>query len=359
MIAGQPKPVPAAAPAGAAPVVNKPAAPGRPLLETLMAHGKTLGQGGALQGLLGSFKTLPADVQNKAEVQSRALDDGANIPLSSLKGRKKSLLVGINYVGTANALRGCHNDVKNVRKLITETYKFPTDSASQRVLMDDGENQAPTRANILAAFKWLIEGAKDGDSLFFHYSGHGASQKDVRPDTDEADGMDETLVPADYDKSGMIVDDDIFDMLVAPLPRGVRLTAVMDCCHSGSVFDLPYTYLLDGSREVPLEVDNRKVMIAAALAAGKALMAKDGAGVMKNLMEAGKAYMAMQAQAKPPQGGAAAASSSSDAGEPVFNTPAASAPAPAPKPQQPAPAASNGAASSSANLSSTQNVSSA
>jgi hypothetical protein len=31
-----------------------------------------------------------------------------------------------------------------------------------------------------------------------------------------------------------------------------------------------------------------QILIASALAAGKALMAKDGAGVLKNLMEAGK-----------------------------------------------------------------------
>jgi metacaspase-1 len=89
--------------------------------------------------------------------------------------------------------------------------------------------------------QWLIAGAQSGDSLFFHYSGHGATQADVSPDTDEADGQDETIVPVDYQKAGMIVDDEIFDLLVAPLPKGVRLTAVMDCCHSGSVFDLPYT----------------------------------------------------------------------------------------------------------------------
>ncbi len=107
--------------------------------------------------------------------------------------------------------------------------------------------------------RWLIQGAKSGDSLFFHYSGHGATSKDVSPETDEADGQDETLVPLDYQSAGMIVDDEIFDMLVAPLPKGVRLTAVMDCCHSGSVFDLPYSYVLDGSRDLPVEVDNRKV----------------------------------------------------------------------------------------------------
>jgi hypothetical protein len=43
--------------------------------------------------------------------------------------------------------------------------------------------------------------------------------QDVRPDTDEADGQDETLVPVDYQSAGMIVDDEIFDMLVAPLPK--------------------------------------------------------------------------------------------------------------------------------------------
>lgn len=45
----------------------------------------------------------------------------------------------------------------------------------------------------------------------------------------------------DFEKAGPIVDDEIHEILVAGLPQGVRLTAIMDCCHSGSVFDLPYT----------------------------------------------------------------------------------------------------------------------
>ena len=63
--------------------------------------------------------------------------------------------------------------------------------------------------------------------LYVHYSGHGGSQRDTDPNTDEVDGMDETLIPVDYEKAGVIVDDDIHAMLVAGLPQGVRLTAIM------------------------------------------------------------------------------------------------------------------------------------
>jgi len=41
---------------------------------------------------------------------------------------------------------------------------------------------------------------------------------------------------------GIIVDDCIHDIMVKPLPRGCRLTAVLDCCHSGTLLDLPFIY---------------------------------------------------------------------------------------------------------------------
>lgn len=41
---------------------------------------------------------------------------------------------------------------------------------------------------------------KAGDSLFFHYSGHGGQQKDTNGD--EESGMDDTLVPVDYQSAG-------------------------------------------------------------------------------------------------------------------------------------------------------------
>lgn len=37
---------------------------------------------------------------------------------SNLSGKRKALLIGINYVGTSNALRGCHNDARNVKQFL-------------------------------------------------------------------------------------------------------------------------------------------------------------------------------------------------------------------------------------------------
>ena len=117
----------------------------------------------------------------------------------------------------------------------------------------------------------------------------------------------------------MIIDDEIFDILVAPLPKGVRLTAITDCCHSGSVFDLPYSYVLDGEHEKAVEIDHRKMAMAAAMAAGKALLAKDYGGAMKQLMTAGKSYMAMKKESDTAQAEAPVVTAPSDA--PTFDSP--------------------------------------
>lgn len=64
-----------------------------------------------------------------------------------------------------------------------------------------------------------------------------------------ADGYDETLVPLDYQQSGQIRDDDLFKTLVGGFKEGVTVTFVMDCCHSGSVLDLPFQFAADGQSD--------------------------------------------------------------------------------------------------------------
>jgi len=67
-------------------------------------------------------------------------------------------------------------------------------------------------------------------------------------DGDEADGFDETLIPVDYLENGQIRDDDLYDTLVKPMKVGVVVTSLMDCCHSGTVLDLPYTFRADSDK---------------------------------------------------------------------------------------------------------------
>jgi len=217
------------------------------------------------------------------------LDDGANIPLSSCDGNKKSLFIGINYFGTRAELRGCINDVKNIRAFVVKHFNFPTDAAHMKVLIDSDKSNMPTKANILQVLQWLKAGAQPGDSLFLHYSGHGGSQEDTNGD--EVDGKDETLIPVDYQKAGVIVDDDLHEILVAGLPAGVRLTAIMDCCHSGSVLDLPFTYAPNGKLEIQ-EIDNRKAAAEAALHAGKSLLMGDKQSALLSGVKAISLYIA-------------------------------------------------------------------
>lgn len=48
---------------------------------------------------------------------------------------------------------------------------------------------------------------RPGDVLFFHFSGHGAQQED--PNGFEEDGMNETILPVDFEHAGMMTDDHI------------------------------------------------------------------------------------------------------------------------------------------------------
>lgn len=99
----------------------------------------------------------------------------------------------------------------------------------------------PTKQNIETWVQWLVEGCQAGDSLVFYYSGHGLRQPDF--DDDESDGFDETICPSDFLKSGLILDNDLNTLLVSPLIPGVKLHAIVDACHSGTILDLPFRYL--------------------------------------------------------------------------------------------------------------------
>lgn len=93
------------------------------------------------------------------------------------------------------------------------------------ILMDDGKHHPPTRKNIIDAFTRITQYSKAGDTVFVHYSGHGGRVPDT--DGDEDDGYDETLIPVDFKSAGQIVDDEVFNVLVRPMPKDVHVMVLV------------------------------------------------------------------------------------------------------------------------------------
>jgi hypothetical protein len=141
---------------------------------------------------------------------------------------KKALLVGINrYPDPRNELKGCVNDVRQVAETLKSRYGF-VGEGKMRILTDA---RATTKA-ILDGLAWLTAGASPGDSLVFHYSGHGSQVPDRNGD-ETTDRLDEILCPYDLDWDHPLTDDDLA-AACADVPPGALLTVILDCCHSGT-----------------------------------------------------------------------------------------------------------------------------
>jgi hypothetical protein len=139
--------------------------------------------------------------------------------------RKRALLVGINQYPGAS-LKGCVNDALMMGNILIDNFGF-LPGADMRLVVDD----RATQKGILDRLAWLVEGARPGDVLVFHYSGHGAQVADRSGD--EIDSLDECLCPIDFDWDHPLLDDHLGNV-IDMVPEGANLTILLDCCHSGT-----------------------------------------------------------------------------------------------------------------------------
>ena len=144
---------------------------------------------------------------------------------------KKACLVGINYNGTSAQLNGCVNDVFKLKKILIEKYGYEEKNITLLT-----EKQA-TRKNILKSFKELVDTANTGDSICFTFSGHGYYTRDTQ--FEETDGKDELIVSYDY---FAVTDDEFKKIIDTHLKKDVKMFAMFDNCHSGTMLDLKYKF---------------------------------------------------------------------------------------------------------------------
>lgn len=161
---------------------------------------------------------------------------------TSTNKKKVALLIGINYTDadeedSNSQLSGCINDIENVQHTLVNNFNYHSENIT--MLRDDTNDPKyrPTGMNIYRTLHRLVENSHFFGEIWLHYSGHGISINDN--DNDERDGMDEAIVPCDYKTSGIITDDMFFSLL-----QHVRCPVfiVMDCCHSGTICDLPFSF---------------------------------------------------------------------------------------------------------------------
>ncbi|TYH68069.1 hypothetical protein ES332_D06G232600v1 [Gossypium tomentosum] len=152
--------------------------------------------------------------------------------INELVPKKKAVLVGCNYPRTPYNLKGCINDLENIRMLIMKRFNF--DQRFIKVLTDNyiqGSWDMPTGIKIKAALYEMVRTARPGDVLFFYFSGHGTAVPVLKPG--QPLRLDEAIVPCDFN---LITDVD-FRGLVNQLPNKVNFTILSDSCHSGGLID--------------------------------------------------------------------------------------------------------------------------
>ncbi|PYT00036.1 MAG: hypothetical protein DMF63_08685 [Acidobacteria bacterium] len=187
---------------------------------------------------------------------------------------KYALLVGINEYkvqpGGISHLGGTHNDVALMKSLLSEkgfkeTLKdaaspsapcgvqtaqsavktLCSSQATKEAILNGFDSHLTANAQKYWAGKPAIDPAK-GPQIVFYYSGHGSKLSDSVPvpgerkddlKIDEADGVDETLVPYDTDLQGTKdIRDDEFDQRLAELRKyTTNIVFIADSCHSGTI----------------------------------------------------------------------------------------------------------------------------
>jgi hypothetical protein len=151
---------------------------------------------------------------------------------------KKALIVAVSHYGPQTGWDTIN--AQNDLPLLLEAAEQLGIPHSQIRVLRDGE---ATYQGISDALQEMKAGARPGDFIYFHFSGHGQQRQDY--DGDEADGFDEALVPYDspmrfsaaYQGDRLITDDQIYHWTQELRPvlgpqGGIFIT--LDACHSGT-----------------------------------------------------------------------------------------------------------------------------
>ncbi|KAJ5740126.1 hypothetical protein N7533_012910 [Penicillium manginii] len=177
-------------------------------------------------------------------------------------------------------LHGCVNDVLAVEQYLVDTIKVDPQHITKLLAPCPGRkylSQLPVDSYRDASYDNMVDalkvprGAKRGDFIYIHFSGHGARATTIFPELKDggADAVDEALVPSDITRGGNYLRDlEIGVLLQAMVDAGLVVTVILDCCHSGGAIrgdddpeigetrGIPNIYKSDPERDLPRTIDS-------------------------------------------------------------------------------------------------------
>jgi hypothetical protein len=217
-------------------------------------------------------------------------------------GSLYALLIGIdNYPQRPLAdgtfyppLGGCVRDIKRVERFLLDYLGIPINNISKLTAtreaggsLPEPDEERPTYENMVARFKQLTDNAQRGDRIYIHYSGHGGRTRTAFKDLKGEDGLDEALVPYHIanPEARYLRDIELAALLKAMVDKGLIVTLVLDCCHSGGATKGVGTATVRGMIPGPAGFDTREPPADSAVASLEEL-ANAWAGSSRSLVRA-------------------------------------------------------------------------
>jgi hypothetical protein len=135
---------------------------------------------------------------------------------TKITGKRRALLIGINYTGKTNQLTGSHDRVREIKSLLIQDLRVPPGNID--VLIDEDGMSFPAKINILQHLKKISQLSQAGDVAFVLFCGHGGRINET----------EQFLYPVDYSTAGPIREVDLYKNLFCAMRAETRLFCIMD-----------------------------------------------------------------------------------------------------------------------------------
>ncbi len=169
--------------------------------------------------------------------------------------RKLALIIGCSYNFSnppiTPKLKGTCNDARHMVSFLKQHCGYKDENIV--LMVDDtitakNTDRYPTRNNIFNQMRAILNNAQSIDEVTIFYAGHGTQQVVSSSNTEESDRLNEVIVPVDYNirtGANAITDDTVNSLLREFGKSQTQILLIFDCCHSGTMCDLNYTYYYD------------------------------------------------------------------------------------------------------------------